>query len=140
MRFVLDNSVVMRWLLQDGSADRISYATRVLDYMAEGATAWVPQIWALEAGNVLLKAQTKAAATEAQVSAFIGLLSDMDIETDLQTQKHALSDTLHLARRFKLSTYDAAYLELALRENMPLATLDGDLHAACLALGCLWQP
>lgn len=139
MRFVLDNSVVMRWLLKDGSAEHLAYATRVLDAMSAGDKAWVPQIWALEAGNVLLKAENKGWVTETQAAAFVGLLDDMSIQTDTGTQAHALTDTLQLARRFRLSTYDAACLELALRENMRLATLDADLRAACEQLDCWWQ-
>ena len=138
MKFVLDNLVVMRWLLKNGSPERLAYAGRVLEHMEQGASASVPQIWPLEVGNVLLKAQARRLVNEAQGSAFVGLLQDALIKTDMQTQTHALSDTLHLAHRFGLSTCDACYLKLALRENMKLATLDHDLRAACEKLDCLW--
>lgn len=136
MRFVLDNSVVMRWLLHDGSDERLAYASKVLDVlMQETSEAVVPGIWALEAANVIVKAQAKNALSEARASAFIGLLSDMAITTDKHTAARALGDTLQLARRFKLSAYDASYLELALREGLPVATLDSDLRAAMAAVG-----
>ncbi len=136
MRFVLDNSVVMRWLLQDGSEDRLTYASKVLDILTqESSEALVPGIWALEAANVMLKAQAKQVVTEARCAAFAGLLQDMAITTDPLTATYALSDTLQLARRFKLSSYDASYLELAMREGLPLATLDGDLRSAMLQTG-----
>ena len=136
MRFVLDNSVVMRWLLQDGSEDRLTYASKVLDILTqESSEALVPGIWALEAANVMLKAQAKQVVTEARCAAFAGLLQDMAITTDPLTATYALSDTLQLARRFKLSSYDASYLELAMREGLPLATLDGDLRSAMLQNG-----
>lgn len=136
MRFVLDNSVAMRWLLRDGSEDRLSYATKVLELLElRAAEALVPGIWALEAANVIVKAQAKALVTEARATAFIGLLNDMRISTDPSTAERALGDTLQLARRFKLSSYDAAYLELALREGLPLATLDADLREAMLQTG-----
>jgi predicted nucleic acid-binding protein len=140
MRFVLDNSVSMRWLLQDGSEQRLAYARSALQFMADGAVAWVPQIWPLEVANVLIKAQSKNAISETQAAAFVGLLDKLGIAVDDQTASKALSDTLHLARRYNLSAYDAAYLELALRESMPVATLDADLSQACEALNCLWKP
>jgi predicted nucleic acid-binding protein len=131
MRFVLDNSVVMRWLMQDGSDERLAYAQKVLGVLAqEDGEALVPGIWALEAANVMVKAQAKRLVTEARCAAFAGLLQEMSIRTDPLTATHALGDTLQLARRFRLSSYDASYLELAMREGLPLATLDGDLRSA----------
>jgi len=136
MRFVLDNSVVMRWLLQDGSDDRLAYASQVLERLAQDdCEAVVPGIWALEAANVLVKAQAKGLVSEARSAAFVGLLQDMAFATDTRTAERALGDTLQLARRFKLSSYDASYLELALREGLALATLDDQLRAAMLQTG-----
>jgi predicted nucleic acid-binding protein len=136
MRFVLDNSVAMRWLLQDGNDERLTYAAKVLDILTqENSEALVPGIWALEAANVMLKAQTKNAVTEARCATFVGLLQDMTITTDPLTATCALGDTLQLARRFKLSSYDASYLELAMREGLPLATLDVDLRRAMAHTG-----
>lgn len=136
MRFVLDNSVVMRWLLRDGGEERLAYASKVLEMLAlQEGEAVVPGIWALEAANVIVKAQAKALVTEARATAFTGLLYDMRLRVDLRTAERALGETLQLARRFKLSSYDAAYLELALREGLPLATLDADLREAMLQTG-----
>ncbi len=134
MRFVLDNSVVMRWLLEDGSAERLAYADKVL-VLLEQAEALVPGIWSLEAANVILKSQAKGRVSVARVAEFLGLLHLMPITTDTSTASRALGDTLHLARRFNLSSYDASYLELALREGLPLATLDGDLRDALAQTG-----
>jgi len=136
MRFVLDNSVVMRWLLQDGSDDRLAYASQVLERLAQDdCEAVVPGIWALEAANVLVKAQAKGLVSEARSAAFVGLLQDMAFATDTRTAERALGDTLQLARRFKLSSYEASYLELALREGLALATLNDQLRAAMLQTG-----
>ena len=136
MRFVLDNSVVMRWLLNDGSEKRLAYASRVLGLLTEDTgEALVPGVWSLEVANVLVKAQARAWVSEARATAFIGLLAEMAITVDASTAARALGDTLQLARRFKLSSYDAAYLELALREGLPLATLDADLQAAMEQIG-----
>lgn len=136
MRFVLDNSVAMRWLLRDGSEERLAYASKVLELLElQTGEAVVPGIWALEAANVIVKAQAKTLVTEARATAFIGLLNDMRIRVDPSTAERALGNTLQLARRFKLSSYDASYLELALREGLPLATLDADLREAMLQTG-----
>ena len=116
MRFVLDNSVVMRWLFGNGSPHDRTYAEWVLDLLqVEGNLAWVPGIWPLEVGNVLLRAEAKSLETEARAAEFLGALQAMSIQTDGQTSAHALTSTLQLARRQRLSSYDAAYLELALR-------------------------
>ena len=136
MRFVLDNSVVMRWLLNDGSEERLAYASKVLDLLTQDTgEALVPSVWSLEVANVLVKAQAKGLVSEARASAFVGLLAEMAITVDTSTAARALGDTLQLARRFKLSSYDAAYLELALREGIPLATLDADLQSAMKQVG-----
>ena len=136
MRFVLDNSVVMRWLLNDGSEERPAYASKVLDLLTQDTSeALVPGVWSLEVANVLVKAQAKGLVSEARASAFVGLLSEMTITVDGSTAARALGDTLQLARRFRLSSYDAAYLELALREGLPLATLDADLQGAMVQVG-----
>lgn len=136
MRFVLDNSVVMRWLLNDGSEERLAYAAKVLDLLTQDiGEAMVPGVWSLEVANVLVKAQAKGLVSEARASAFVGLLAEMAITVDASTAARALGDTLQLARRFKLSSYDAAYLELALREGLPLATLDVDLKSAMMQVG-----
>ena len=136
MRFVLDNSVAMRWLLKDGTEQRLAYADKVLGLLTQDSgEAVVPGIWALEVANVIVKAQAKGLVSEARATAFIGLLDEMGIAVDESTSARALGDTLQLARRFKLSSYDASYLELALREGLPLATLDADLHSAMLQTG-----
>ena len=134
MRFVLDNSVTMRWFFGDGKPQDLAYAGKVLDLMQE-AQALVPATWGLEVANVIAKAEEKALVTEARSEAFLEMLEDVDIEADSATFAHALTDTLQLARRYKLSSYDASYLELALRLGLPLATLDEDLQKAAKKAG-----
>jgi len=136
MRFVLDNSVSMRWLFGDGSAADQSYAAHVLGLMEnEGATALVPGLWALEVSNVILRSEARGLLTEARSAEFLATLQDMTLEVDGETAARARSDTLQLARRFKLSSYDAAYLELALRKGLALASLDVDLRRAAAQAG-----
>lgn len=134
MTFVLDNSVTMRWFFGDGQPKEIAYAGKVLDRL-KSATAIVPAIWGLEVANVLTRAEAKGLVSEARSEAFLGLLTDLGIEVDDATATHAMADTLQLARRYKLSAYDAAYLELALRQGAPLATLDENLLRAAQKAG-----
>lgn len=136
MRLVLDNSVTMRWLFADGAQDDVDYATRILSLLAQPeGVAIVPAVWNLEVGNVIVRAEAKGLLPEAKSAEFLGILQDMCIETDLRSHACALTDTLHLARRYHLSTYDASYLELALREGLPLATNDQALRKALAAAG-----
>lgn len=126
----------MRWLLQDGSRERLVYADKVLGQLEqEGSEAVVPNIWPLEVANVILKAEAHRVVDEARAAAYISLLDEMSIRVDDSTAARALGDTLQLARRFKLSSCDASYLELALREGLPLATLDADLQKAMQKTG-----
>ena len=134
MNFVLDNSVVMRWYFGDGSASDLEYASRVLDSMAS-AEVLVPGVWGLEVANVLARAEAKGLTTEARTETFVGMLNRMDISTDSATSVQALSGILQLVRRYNLSSYDASYLELAMREDLPLATLDDDLRRAAQRAG-----
>ena len=134
MRFVLDNSVTMRWFFGDGKLQELAYAGKVLDAMKK-TSALVPVTWGLEVANVIDKAEAKSLVTEARSGAFLEMLEGVDIEVDPATFAHALSDTLQLARRYKLSAYDASYLELALRLGIPLATLDEDLQKAAKKAG-----
>jgi len=132
--FVLDNSVSMRWFFGDGKPQELAYANSVLDAMKHD-TAFVPVTWGLEVANFIARAETKGLVTEVRSEAFLELLEDLEIEEDAATFAYALSDTLRLARRLKLSAYDASYLELALRRGIPLATIDEDLQKAAKKAG-----
>lgn len=134
MSFVLDNSVTMRWFFGDGKPQEVAYAGKVLDAM-KNARARVPATWGLEVANVIAKTEAKGWVTEARSEVFLEMLDGVDIEVDAATFSHALSHTLQLARRYKLSAYDASYLELALRLGLPLATLDEDLQKAAKRAG-----
>ncbi len=85
--------------------------------------------------NVITRAEARALVTKARRGVFLEMLEGVDIEVDAATFAHALSDTLQLARRYKLSAYDASYLELALRLGLSLATLDEDLQKAAKKAG-----
>lgn len=94
----------------------------------KNSNALVPVTWSLEAANVIAKAEAKSITTEAHSGTFIEMLKGLDIEVDSATFSHALADSLQLSPHYRLSAYDASYLELALHEGIALATLDEDLH------------
>ncbi len=121
--FVLDNSVAMRWLLKSEKPAGQEYAETVLKRLSDH-TALVPNLWRLEAANVLLNAQKKHDITGVETERFISQLEKLPIQVDPETDRQALGRTFALAKTYKLSSYDAAYLELAVRENLALATLD----------------
>jgi len=134
MSFVLDNSVAMLWLLPQSNPQGQSLAFQALDHIqATGAN--VPSLWRLEAANVISKSLRLNKISQAQASTFIALLENLDIEIDDQTDQRAFHDTLELSRRYNLSAYDAAYLELALRKGIPIATLDERLLSAARSSG-----
>ena len=136
MTFVLDASVTMCWLLQDGKPSGRAYALKVLEAMKlPESRAIVPVTWGLEVANVLAKAEAKGLIAEAQSEGFLEMLQSVDISADSATFPKALADTLEIARRYRLSAYDASYLELALREGLPLATLDEPLQKAAAKAG-----
>ncbi len=127
---VLDNSVAMRWCFKDGSETDLIYAEKVLDSLMSDYTFLVPNLWHLEAANVLVRAQKREWLTTQQMHEFLDLVESVPLTIDNQTAKQAMSATISLASEHNLSAYDAAYLELALRHQVPLATLDADLRKA----------
>ncbi len=129
---VLDCSAVLPWIFHD---EKSAATDRLLDDLTAGAQAWVPALWHLELGNVLLGAQRRGRIDQAGVEAFLAQLGVYGIAVDAETIGRAWGKTLDLAVQHKLSTYDAAYLELALRRHLPLATLDTDLIRAARATG-----
>ena len=135
--FVLDNSIVMAWSFADEVSD---YADAVLDRLT-AVSPLVPMLWPLEVANALLMGERRKRSTEAETIRWIGILKRLPIVIDDETNTRAWSDTLALARGHKLSAYDAAYLELAIRRRLPLATLDGPLKSAAAAVGvALYDP
>jgi predicted nucleic acid-binding protein len=129
--FILDTSITLAWFFED-EAD--AYAEAVEDSLAS-AVAFVPSLWHLEVANALVVGARRKRTTEAKVTHFLTLLSRLPITVDDETPARAWSDTLALARAHGLSAYDAAYLELALRRGLPLATLDNRLRDALRAVG-----
>ncbi len=132
LEFVLDCSATLPWLF----ASEATPAThRLLNQLSHGAKAWVPSLWHLEVGNVLLGAQRRGRVDKAGIEKFFASLAVYDIEVDCKTVALAWSKTFALGETFGLTIYDAAYLELALRRGIPLASLDKTLVAATKKAG-----
>jgi len=127
--FVLDNSVSMRWLLESGKKSDQAYAEAVLNSLLD-ATAVVPNLWHLEASNVLIGALQRNELDSEEVERFLSQLEALPIQIDSSTARRAFRRTFILSKDHGLSSYDAAYLELAIREGLPLATLDKKLVKA----------
>jgi predicted nucleic acid-binding protein len=129
--FVLDCSVTMAWYFKDEAQ---AYADAVRTALG-GAGAVVPALWPLEVANILALGERRKRSTEAEAGVWLRYLRRLPIQVDGETPARAWSDILHVARLHGLSAYDAAYLELAIRRGLPLATLDDRLKAAAKAAG-----
>ena len=125
-RFVVDNSIVMTWCFQD---EMVPYAEAVLDSLAE-AVAVVPAIWPLEVINVLLVAERNGRLHEADSVRFVSLIGQLPIMVDRSWPERLMRDLLAIGRIHNLSSYETAYLELAMRQGLPIATLDKRFHQA----------
>lgn len=131
-RFVLDASVTLCWCFENQVT---TYSEAILEMLAGGDDASVPFIWPLEVANILVLAERRKSLTVAQVTGFLEELSAWPIQVDTLGVERTFQQILSTAREQRLSTYDAAYLELAVREGLPLATLDDALRKAAKAVG-----
>lgn len=129
MPFVIDNSVVCGWLIESQAS---AYGDAVADLLQDDQ-AHAPALWELELTNVLRTACLRQRLTAQQAQAKIGLLGTLPIEVDRQAVP--MSELLALALRHGLTAYDAAYLELGLRLQLPIATVDEPLRDAARACG-----
>jgi predicted nucleic acid-binding protein len=127
--FVLDNSVTMRWCFDGGSHE---YADKILAHLEkEQGTAFVPVLWRYEVSAVLARAQNRGFLPGHKAQEFLEDLASLAIVVDTEGMSRILTDVHRIATLHRLTSYDAAYLELALRRNLPLATLDDELLVAC---------
>lgn len=128
---VIDSSVTLSWCFQD---ERTDAAAHLLHRVPDTAAA-VPGLWRLDVANGLQMALRRGRIDAAYRDATIADLRALAIEVDPERDRRAWSEILQLADRFRLTSYDAAYLELAQRRGLPLASLDGELRAAAKAAG-----
>jgi predicted nucleic acid-binding protein len=128
---VLDSSVTLTWYFED---ERTPATAAVLRQVAEFGAS-VPTLWRLEVANGFQMALRRGRIDAIYRDASIADLTLLPISIDQDTDTYAWTTTVHLAERFLLTLYDAAYLELAQRRSLPLATLDRELRSAATALG-----
>jgi predicted nucleic acid-binding protein len=123
---VVDSSAALSWCFPGEAApDTDMLLDRVRD---EGGI--VPDLWHLELANVLVNAERAKRIGMNQIAIFLDLIRKLPISADTQASARAFDTILDLARYERLTTYDAAYLDLALRRNLPLATKDKNLSLA----------
>jgi predicted nucleic acid-binding protein len=128
---VLDASITAAWCFED---EETQYARDILS-RAEQVDFIVPAIWPVEMVNVLLVNERRKRITAADTARAVTLFNELAIQVDRPPSLLPFDATLLLARAYKLSSYDASYLELALREGLPLATLDTQLREAASVAG-----
>lgn len=129
--FVVDCSIAMAWLFNDEATPK----TGALLNRLTTETALVPAWWFIEVTNVLAMAERKGRITPAQSDAFVADIDKLGIERDDEAPARAFTRILALCRTHRLTSYDAIYLDLAVRCNLPLATLDVDLRKTAKKLG-----
>ncbi len=134
MSLVLDASATLSWYFTD---ERTPETDSLLDQVVEQG-AVVPALWRLEVANGLQMSMRRGRLDAAFRDNALIQLARMPITIDSDTDTYAWNTTLHLSERFKLTLYDAAYLELAQRRHLPLATLDRTLRAAAGTLQLAW--
>jgi len=131
MSLVLDSSATLAWVYTDETTESIR---EVFERVNESG-AWVTALWRFEVGNVLEMGIRKGRHDVTFRDSTFADLALLPIHLDPETDRHAWSATARLAERHRLTTYDAAYLELAQRRGLPLASLDRDLQAAAESEG-----
>ena len=131
MAFVLDCSVTMAWLFPDEASEATA---RLRDSLID-SRAFVPSLWPVEVGGALLNATRRGRVRAEEWPEIFSSIDALPIEIEPMSTKHMWGRALGLADRHGLSVYDAAYLELAHRMRLSLATLDRALASAALATG-----
>lgn len=134
MKLVIDASMALAWFFERTNPDEVACADRLLSLVAEHEML-VPPLWHTEVANALLVGERRGVASEAQVIDFAKRLSDLPFATDDVVVASRRELVMALAREYKLTAYDATYLELALRSGAGLATFDVKLAAAMRQAG-----
>jgi predicted nucleic acid-binding protein len=130
-RVVLDCSVTIAWCLDEEASEE---AYPLLLAIEEGG-AVVPVIWPFEVANVLTVSERQGRLSALESTRFLGMLRRLSIDIEQEESHRVFAEVLAIARSQRLTVYDAAYLELAIRLSLPLATLDKALRTAARKLG-----
>ncbi len=128
---IVDASLSLAWCFPDEVSD---YADQVLASL-EGKTILVPAVWIFEVANAVLVGERRKRLNQTEITQFTILLESLSLVHDNQLAMNQMNDILFLARAHGLTAYDAAYLELSIRHNAPLATLDDQLQKAARSAG-----
>ena len=132
MDWVLDSSIALALALPD---ERSEHADHFFRRIRSGSVLWVPALWWYEVANALIGAQRRKRLAETERIRLVELYRMLPIQTDTFLDPDAMHRFHSLAVEHELSAYDAAYLELARRKGLGLATLDQRLHSAALRQG-----
>ena len=136
MPFVVDSSVALAWVLPDEHGSPAD----VLADSLERSPACAPSLWPLEVGNALVMAQRRKRLTERDLDRVLKVVQSLAVELDATPVDETFPAIVAIARKLGLTTYDAAYLELAQRRGLPLATLDTRLAESARKLGVAVLP
>jgi len=131
MSVVIDASVTLAWCFQDETTPFTAAVFR----RVEDRGAVVPSIWPLEVANSVLMGRRRNRLSSDEASTFLALLSALPVRVDFISVLDIWSATVGLADAQQITVYDATYLELAIRESLPLATLDRRLQDAARRIG-----
>lgn len=129
MSLVLDSSVTAAWIYSEESTAAVRHALTLVTTNG----AWAPALWKLEVANILEMGVRRRRTTAAFRDSTLADLALLPVQLDAETERHTWGAILCFAVRHNLTLYDAAYLELAKRRGLPLATLDADLRTAARA-------
>lgn len=132
----VDASIALTWCFED----EVTEATEAIGTRVDSEGAVVPNLWRLEVANALLLAERRGRLKRSDMEQRLELLAALPITIDGDTASDAWTDTLLLARAERLTLYDAAYLELAIRRDVELATLDRELRRAARKMGVAVVP
>lgn len=131
-RFVLDASIVLTWCFPDEESQK---AEEIAERISGGDRVIVPAFWRHEMLNALLVGERRKRLTHDLTQAFIADLDRLPVDVDVPASATVFTATQALCRKHGLTAYDAAYLEIAIREESALATVDDDLTRAAIAEG-----
>ena len=126
MSLVIDSSVTLAWVYSEETTSAVNHVLQLVN--SDGA--WAPSLWRLEVANVLEMGTRRGRHDASFRDATLSDLALLPVSTDSETESQAWGATLRLAERYQLTLYNAAYLELAQRRGLPLATLDEELREA----------
>ena len=129
---VIDSSVTLGFILRD---EQSAFAIRVFDALENVAEIYVPSLWWIETANGLLMAERRKRISQNETFEALQTIQKLSVQTDMDGASQAVLETVALARQYRLTVYDAAYLELTLRMKATLATADRALINAAKEAG-----